>query len=235
MSRDGHRIYTVAGRSIRVWDADGERFEEFTKLPEIDECIPTADGRLLLLRQNTEAMVYNTRTGKIVRSFRHREPVMHFAVSSDGTRLVTASSDRTALVWNIDSERPVTPDLKHLQGVVWCAFHPSGLMVATASDDKTARVWDAQSGKPVTPPLKHPDRVVFVDFCNAGKELVTVTADGLIRLWTLDVDWSNEELIRRARVAGSQEIKDGSPKSLSPSVIKREWDTLDHEAALQAH
>jgi eukaryotic-like serine/threonine-protein kinase len=234
VSRNGRWIYTLADHSLCVWDADGKRLGESKGLRNLDECILTKDERLVLLRENTLAMTYDTRLGQIVHAFKHREPVIHFAMSSDGTHFVTATADGTALVWDLNRERPVTPDLKHQQKVVWCAFHPSGLMVATASEDNTARVWDARSGKPVTPPLMHRNGVIFVDFCNAGKDLVTVTANGLIRLWTLDVDWSNEELIRRARVACSQQINDkGSRELLQAPEIMREWDALDHGTALQ--
>jgi eukaryotic-like serine/threonine-protein kinase len=227
ITQDGDRICTIGPRSIRVWDDRHQLLKEFTGLPEIDECLLTAHQDLLLLRQDASVRTYDTRTGEIGQTFKFDDPVMHVALSPDRMRFITAGAGATARVWSLESGQSLTPALTHDQRIRWCAFHPTGLMVATASDDKTARVWDAQNGVPVTPPLQHPERVVFVAFCNGGKDLVTVTENGLIRLWILDVDWSDHELIQRARVACGQEIdEEDSAIIIKPSVIRQEWAEL---------
>src|ERR1041385_8800995 len=76
--------------------------------------------------------------------------VVAVAFSPDGTRVVTASSDQTARVWEARSGLPVTPSLVHQGGLNAVAFSPDGTRVVTASADQTARVWDARSGLPVT-------------------------------------------------------------------------------------
>jgi WD40 domain-containing protein len=66
--------------------------------------------------------------------------------SPDSTRLVTASEDKTAQVWDTVSGRPVTPPLDHQGWVTAVASSPADTRAATASNDLTARVWDAVSG-----------------------------------------------------------------------------------------
>jgi WD domain, G-beta repeat len=77
----------------------------------------------------------------------HQGWVRSAAFSLDGTRVVTASADKTARVWDAVTGKPLGPALEH-QDWVWSAtFSPDGMRVVTASADKTARVWDAATGR----------------------------------------------------------------------------------------
>ena len=78
----------------------------------------------------------------------HQGEVLAAAFSPDGSRVVTASDDRTARVWDARTGKPLTEPLAHQGTVRAAAFSPDGARVVTASDDKTARVWDARTGKP---------------------------------------------------------------------------------------
>jgi WD40 repeat protein len=60
---------------------------------------------------------------------------MDAAFSPDGARVVTASNDQTARVWDAATGEPLTGPLEH-QGTVWtAAFSPNGMRVVTASGD----------------------------------------------------------------------------------------------------
>jgi WD40 repeat protein len=71
----------------------------------------------------------------------HQEAVNSAAFSPDGRRVVTASEDRTAQVWETDTGTPVSGPLQHQNAVNSAAFSPDGRRVVTASRDNTARVW----------------------------------------------------------------------------------------------
>ncbi|HET7505909.1 MAG TPA: hypothetical protein VFK02_33045 [Kofleriaceae bacterium] len=126
----------------------------------------------------------------------HRAPVTSVAFSPDGTRIISASSDRTARIWAISTGKPLTPPLAHLGDVHTAAFSPDGARVLTASTDGTAQIWDAVTGRPLTPPLVHKPandlhRDVFdhngdiriAAFDRAGRRVVTASDDGTARLW----------------------------------------------------
>jgi len=62
--------------------------------------------------------------------------------SPNGTRVVTASDDKTARVSDTATGKPLTSPLEHQDKVVSAAFGPDRTRVVTASYDNTARVWD---------------------------------------------------------------------------------------------
>ncbi|MBE1706491.1 MULTISPECIES: winged helix-turn-helix domain-containing protein [Mesorhizobium] len=73
--------------------------------------------------------------------------VAHAAFNPTGDRIVTASYDRTAAVWDISSGAE-TAILKGHDGAVERAeFSPDGSRILTAARDGTARLWDAVSGE----------------------------------------------------------------------------------------
>jgi WD40 repeat protein len=58
------------------------------------------------------------------------------------TRVVTASDDNTARVWDAATGKPLTGALEHEAEVVSAAFSPDGTRVVTASRDQPVRLWD---------------------------------------------------------------------------------------------
>jgi energy-coupling factor transporter ATP-binding protein EcfA2 len=113
----------------------------------------------------------------------HREGVRSAAFSPDGARVVTASGDRSARVWDAATGKSLSPPLQHQEGVRGAAFSPDGTRVVTASWDKTARIWDATTGQQLSPPLEHRGPVVSAAFSFDGTRVVTASWDNTARVW----------------------------------------------------
>ncbi len=76
----------------------------------------------------------------------HGDYVNSAAYSPDGTRIVTASIDKTARIWDARTGAQLAVLSGHGDPVSSAAYSPDGTRIVTASYDKTARIWDARTG-----------------------------------------------------------------------------------------
>jgi energy-coupling factor transporter ATP-binding protein EcfA2 len=74
----------------------------------------------------------------------HDGSVSSAAFSPDGSRIVTASWDNTARIWDAASAREIAVLRGHENWVSSAAFSPDGSRIVTASWDNTARIWNAR-------------------------------------------------------------------------------------------
>jgi hypothetical protein len=75
---------------------------------------------------------------------RHSAIVVEARFSPDSLRVVTASQDNTARVWDVQTGYPISEPLEHSHFVTACEFSADGQRVLTASFDGTAKIWDVR-------------------------------------------------------------------------------------------
>ena len=73
----------------------------------------------------------------------HEAEVNSAAFSPDSSRIVTASGDQTARIWDAATGAEIAVLRGHEDQVFAAAFSSSGAQIVTASADQTARIWDA--------------------------------------------------------------------------------------------
>ena len=115
----------------------------------------------------------------------HRGEVRIARFSPDGTRIVTASFDHTARVWDALSGRLLLTLTGH-SGEVWdAAFSPDGKLIVTASSDKSAIVWDAATGEKSVILKEHSAVVETAAFSPDGTRVVTASDDNTAVVWNI--------------------------------------------------
>ncbi|WP_076401501.1 nSTAND1 domain-containing NTPase [Insolitispirillum peregrinum] len=117
----------------------------------------------------------------------HEDRVTAASFSPDGKKVLTASYDGTARVWDLSSSPPTAISLNgHKSAVGAASFSPDGRRVVTASDDNTARVWDLSAQTPTAIVLKgHTGDVTAASFSPDGRRVLTASYDQTARVWDL--------------------------------------------------
>jgi WD40 repeat protein len=97
--------------------------------------------------------------------------------------VLTASSDKTARVWDAATGK-LLAELKGHSGHVGSAvFSPDGARVLTASADNTARIWDAATFRSLAELKGHSGEVTSAVFSPDGERVLTASSDGTARIW----------------------------------------------------
>jgi dipeptidyl aminopeptidase/acylaminoacyl peptidase len=112
-----------------------------------------------------------------------QDRVYNAAFSPDGARIVTASADKTARLWDAKTGASLAVLQGHTGRVYSAAFSPDGGRVVTASDDNTARLWDAKTGASLAVLQGHTGSISSAAFSPDGTHVVTASADKTARLW----------------------------------------------------
>jgi WD40 repeat protein len=130
-SPDGRLVVTVSeDRTRRVWQTEtGEPFGPSLVVQENDfgnglarfspdgERIATTDGGIL--------RIFETKTGsQLPITIRHVKSISSVEFSRDGRRILTASNDGSARIWEADSGQPLAPPMNHAGQVKLAGFSP---------------------------------------------------------------------------------------------------------------
>jgi WD40 repeat protein/TPR repeat protein len=113
----------------------------------------------------------------------HIDRIRTAAYSPDGFRIVTASWDKTARIWDALTGVQLAILAGHGDTVTSAAYSPDGKRIVTASKDKTARIWDALTGVQLVVLSGHRSTVVSAAYSPDGTRIVTASYDKSVRIW----------------------------------------------------
>jgi WD40 repeat protein len=166
----GEQLRTLAGESSSI--ADGTAL---AWLPDI---------RLVSGGYNGQVGIWDPETGKEqVLPKLHTDQVNSVAVSPDGKRIATGSSDKSIVLW--DLEKGTARRLRgHRNLVLGLTFDPSGRRLLSASSDNDLRLWDVESGTTLRVFQGHESGLWSVIARNG--HAYTAANDGTLRRWSLD-------------------------------------------------
>jgi WD40 repeat protein len=116
----------------------------------------------------------------------HDSDITGVDFSPDGKRVITASHDHTARIWDAGTGAGTAVLKGHGLTVLGVRFSPDSQLALTVSRDATARVWDAASGSELAVLEGHRKLINQGAFSPDGTRIVTASIDGTARLWTAE-------------------------------------------------
>jgi len=188
---------------IKIWDLAGRRAKTFqgdiNDIYSINfntkEEILAAGGRSI--KSNSDGTTSEEGLielwdldGKLSSFSAHASSVTSVNFSPDGSKLASASLDKTLKLWssldgwkNVKEESPMSFN-GHRDWVQDVSFSPTDSIIASASSDGTVRLWSLD-GREAHLPLKHGYGLRSVQFSPDGKTIVSAGIEGEIKLWNL--------------------------------------------------
>eukprot|EP01006_Ploeotia_vitrea_P026526 TRINITY_DN59499_c0_g1_i1.p1 TRINITY_DN59499_c0_g1~~TRINITY_DN59499_c0_g1_i1.p1 ORF type:complete len:849 (+),score=80.33 TRINITY_DN59499_c0_g1_i1:49-2547(+) len=154
----------------------------------------------------------------------------------DGDRkagIVTASRDKTAIVWDIETANPLSVLSGHEADVVCMDTSPDGNMIVTGSYDKKAIVWDAKTGKQVRT-LQHDNAIRCVKWLSNGT-ILTGGDSKLITVWSTSGDKINTLRNHKSTIRGFAELPIGFASASSDETLNVFTLNGDHLMNLAGH
>jgi hypothetical protein len=115
----------------------------------------------------------------------HGDRVWSAAFSPDGARIVTASDDQTAKVWDAKTGVELLTIKGHTGPLTAASFSPDGLRIMTASLDRSAKIWNAKSGSPILAfgGYGYTNLVYSATFSPDGSRIVTASSLNSGTVW----------------------------------------------------
>jgi WD40 repeat protein len=189
-ARTGRALETIAGR-----DEGGPGHGGAVNM------IRFAPDRKLLVTASDDgtAQVRRTADRRLLHTLEHASGRALAAAAFDPrrkARLVTASSDWKAIVWDFAAGKQlfeldklgVDPYQKaaHKWGVRDARYSPDGTIIVTAGGDLMVRIWDATNGKFLREFKPHGGVVNRIEFPPGRSDVVaTASEDGTVKVWNL--------------------------------------------------
>jgi serine/threonine protein kinase/WD40 repeat protein len=191
-SPDLHWVgFGVDGGRIQVIDMQTGRVQWETQATNaaVDSLAISADGRRLaagLRETNPWIELFSVPTGdSLGRLTGHGGYATDLLFKSDGRTLISASSDQTIRLWNLEDRSTLRVLRGHRLEVWRVALLPDQRTLVSASKDGNILVWDTEERSGMRERVRIPDKVWFGwQFSTDSQSVWTCNDQGKIRRWT---------------------------------------------------
>ena len=142
----------------------------------------------------------------------HKRIIVGLDVSSDNGKLVTASLDKTAYIWDLKTGKLLSPVMQHDVFAWWAKFSEDNSKIVTTTDNNGISIWNTKTGKILTPPFYTDDTILDINFSHDGTRVSAGLLNGEFHEWDIHTgrpiktDLSHDNPIASTAVSKSGEF-----------------------------
>jgi WD40 repeat protein len=131
--------------AVKIWDA--KTGELLNTLEQGYSFAWTPDGKKLISGSYGLIRIFDTATWQQIAILQghNTSGVIGISLSSNNRLLASASWDKTARLWNLDTNLPVGPPLRHENALRFATLSPDGKVLVTACENHNAYTWDVHA------------------------------------------------------------------------------------------
>src|SRR5262249_3112403 len=107
----------------------------------------------------------------------HKAGVSSVVFSPDGRQALSGSGDKTLILWDLATGKPIRTFKGHTALVRRVAFSPDGSQALSGSDDKTMILWDVATGQQIRSFTGHKGQVKGLAFSPDGHTALSASED----------------------------------------------------------
>jgi WD40 repeat protein/serine/threonine protein kinase len=186
-----------SGQLIRMYRGDEENLPEGLNNAITAVVFAPNDNTFALGTETGLLQVLDTETGQLRAQFTgHTDTITSIEYSADGTRLLTASADRSIILWDVATQTQIRRFIGHIN-VIWSAtFSPAETNVLSGSEDTSMILWDVATGQAIQQFGNLGAPITAVAFINDGTQAISGAQDGTVIVWNVQ---TTESILRWAR------------------------------------
>jgi len=133
--------------ALKIWDAKtGNLLSTIKHDSQVWSLAWTSDQKKLITGSIASIRIFDTTTWQQITILKgHTSSVYCLSLFQNDRLLASGSFDRTARLWNLDTNLPVGPPMQQKYTVKCAAISADGKQLITGCDNKNAYVWDIHS------------------------------------------------------------------------------------------
>ncbi|MBK8702387.1 MAG: WD40 repeat domain-containing protein [Saprospiraceae bacterium] len=164
--------------------AENEFYDRVINCSEVEKAIPSPDGSLILAIAGRQAILYDT-TGKEMKRFDHPSRVIDAAFYAGSQRILTASLNDTAYLWNKEGQQLLQIHFGHIDPLQSIACSSNGSVIALGGANGFIGMYNAK-GELQKSWKAHEEDITDMVFSPKGDAVLTASKDKKAHLWQLD-------------------------------------------------
>jgi WD40 repeat protein len=197
LTKDGKKLISYSSdRTIKIWDIQEGKLLKILEgisgsalwiLPQGIQL--TKDEKKLIYFHSSRnvIMLWDFEKGKLIKELKgHTEGVNGIRLTSNGTRLISYSDDKTVRIWDLEKGELLKTLEGHTGRVNGIQLTKSESQVISYSDDKIIKIWDLGNGKLLKTLEGHTERVNGVHLMKSESQAISYSDDKTIKIWDLE-------------------------------------------------